>query len=293
MENMFARNFFVPPKKPIRAYKSRETIRQSTIMPREPGSQVAPQNNGAGMSPLQVRIPIVPRNEDDTYPFVSNFLAGEQSSVRQDQTDAPASDGNTASSGTVLPTDADDKTRVAALKQETADALNLRAQENRILPTPDNTTPFYNNLLRPDAEPLKWMVPGILAAGGHPLYHANQPNLNYLRKAGIKAVITAFEKPLDHKYLEGMEYWFIPTLTGYSSHLYEACEFIDRMEQQKKPVFVHGFTWSDAGTIIAAYIAYKNWETMDGAIAYVRNTYSRDAISRYCEGDLYRMGIDL
>jgi len=141
----------------------------------------------------------------------------------------------------------------------------------------DNETPKY-----------AWVIPGVLAGGRHPIYSSMQDNLDYLRKAGIKAIVSAFESAIDSKHLDGFEYYFIPTLDRTTNHLWEAAEFIDEMEKQGKPVFVHCFGGTGrTSTCIAAYFIYKGYLTADESIKYLRLNYKEGAVeTTYQEDEL-------
>lgn len=154
---------------------------------------------------------------------------------------------------------------------------------------------YYYYLFGDEHPKLKWLIPGVIAGGGHPLYYSFEDDLDYLRKEGIKAIVSAFDAPLEKKYLDDIEYLFVPTIDGYSSHLLETCEFIEKMEVIGKPVFVSCFAGHGrTGTILAAYLIYKNYLTADEAIEYVRTNYSSMAIeTTYQEDDLHRMALRL
>lgn len=150
---------------------------------------------------------------------------------------------------------------------------------------------YYYNTFTEDTPKFTWLVPGIIAGGGHPIYFMQEDNLDYLRDAGFGAIVSCFEEPLPKEWLNDFEYLFLPTLDGYVNNLIEACEFIEKMEQKKVPIFIHCFAGHGrTGTILAAYLLYKNYLTADEAIAYVRQKYDKRAIETiYQQNELYKL----
>lgn len=179
--------------------------------------------------------------------------------------------------------------------------MSADSEDDKYGPPPINTehqakAEFYRNFFGGTDEPkFKWLIPGVIAGGGHPMYYSFEDDLDFLKNEGFKAIITAAEKPLDDSLTRGFEYLFVPTIDGYSGHLFDACEFIDKMEKVNKPVFVHCFAGHGrTGTILAAYLIYKDWLTADEAIAYIRQNYDRAAIeTKYQEDELHRFALRL
>ena len=139
------------------------------------------------------------------------------------------------------------------------------------------TQAFYDSIFEADKEPFEWIIPDLVAVGPHPIFGSQKTDLSFLAKAGIKAIVSVFDKPLDKKYRTGFQYLFIPTTEGFASDLEAVCRFIDA--QDGRPVFIHGLKTSRAATALAAYFAYKGWLTPVEAIEYVRHRYDKTAIT--------------
>jgi protein tyrosine phosphatase len=143
------------------------------------------------------------------------------------------------------------------------------------------TAEFYRKLGEKGEPDFKWLIDNVVAGSAHPFYCLKKDNLDYLRKAGFKAILTVFEEPLQKHHIEGFEYKFIPTVDGRSPELIEACDFIQKMYAKKYPVLVHCFHGlGRTGTVLAAYLLYNTYNHMNGeeAIEFVRDTYDPNAI---------------
>lgn len=140
-------------------------------------------------------------------------------------------------------------------------------------------------------ETYQWIIPGFLAGGAHPLRYNENDNLDFLRNAGFKAIVSVYESPIDKHYLGDMEYLFIETQEGRAKGLLKICDFIDDMIKNDKPVFVHSLNGlGRAGTVLAAYLTYKDYLTINEAICYVREEYDPGAIeTSYQEDALSRI----
>ena len=144
---------------------------------------------------------------------------------------------------------------------------------------------YFNDFTNKDGETFKWILPSVLAVRAHPIY-CSLKDPTFLQKKGIKAIVSLFETPLKKEYIEGMEYLFIPTQEGTVSKLKEICEFISKMEEQNKPVFVHCSTgYGATGAVLAAYLIYKKYLEADEAIEWVRIYYDMQAIETHYQED--------
>lgn len=148
------------------------------------------------------------------------------------------------------------------------------------------TPEFFHNIFAKEQSPFRWVVPGVLAIGPHPIFSSHLDDLSVLRKAGIKAIITAFNKQLEPKYLKGFHYFFAPTPDGYSNDLNIVCKYIETQEKLGNPVFVHSFHGNGrAATIAAAYLVHKGWLTGEEAIEWVRQHFDESAIATTAQED--------
>ncbi len=179
--------------------------------------------------------------------------------------------------------------------------MSTESEDNKYGPPPisnaeyEARADFYRNLFGDDGPKFKWLIPNVLAGGGHPAYSSFEDDLDYLKHEGFKAIVSAIERPLEDDTVREFEYLFVPTVDGFANNLLEACEFIERMEKAGKPVFVHCFAGHGrTGTILAAYLLYRDWLTADEAIAYVRQNYDHSAIeTKYQEDELHRFALRL
>lgn len=153
---------------------------------------------------------------------------------------------------------------------------------------------YTHYLTNPNISKYEWIINGVIAVGGHPIYYSLEENLDYLRKVKIKAIVSAFEEPINDKYLTGFDYYFAPTIDGYTGDLSGICEFIEKMEDENKPVFIHCFDGIErAGTIMSAYFTYKRWLLVDEAIAYVNQIRPGSAGTEYQQLALKRFACRL
>lgn len=157
------------------------------------------------------------------------------------------------------------------------------------------TEGFYSNLFTPQTKTFKWVLPGYLAAGPHPIFTSHLEDLTELKKAGIKAIVTLFDKPLDEKYLDGFQYLFVPTVEGFASDLKRVCKFIATQETLGNPVFIHSLHCKGrVGTALAAYFMHKKYlNGADEAMTYVKQNYGDKAIETvYQEDALLKFMLD-
>lgn len=139
-----------------------------------------------------------------------------------------------------------------------------------------------------------WIVPNYIALGSHPL-RSPQISLNILKEHNIRAIVSVFEQPIEKEQLSGLDYLHIPTIKGYSNSLLEACKFIEKMENEDKPVYIHSLSGvGRAATVMGAYFIYKNWLTSDEAIVYLRNKFDVKAVeTKYQEDQLHTFAMSL
>lgn len=151
-----------------------------------------------------------------------------------------------------------------------------------------NISEFKRDMAIENTLGLVWLVPGIIAAGPHPILMADQEDLSEFKKAGFKAIVTSFEKPLEARVRKGFEYYFTKTAQGFSSDLMSVCKFISGQEEIGNPVFVHSLNGlGRAATILAAYLVYMQYLTGKEAIGYVRQHYHRSAITNAQESAIF------
>lgn len=155
---------------------------------------------------------------------------------------------------------------------------------------------FYSNLFASKSKAFTWILPGYLAAGPHPIYTSHLEDLSELKQAGIKAIVTLFDKPLDPKYLEMFSsHLFVPTVEGFASDLQRICKFIATQESLGNPVFIHSLHGRGrVGTAIAAYFMHRKFlNGAEEAMAYVKQNYHPEAIETvYQEDALLKFMLD-
>lgn len=156
----------------------------------------------------------------------------------------------------------------------------------------DRPPEFFHNLSAERELKYIWLVPGILAAGAHPILTSHLDDLSAFKKAGFKAIISVFDKPLDPKYLKGFHYHFAPTIQGFIGNLTAICQFIDAQESLNNPVFVHSLDGNGrAAAVLAAYLVHMNYLTAEEAIGYVRQHYSKSAITTAQENEILKFAL--
>lgn len=192
--------------------------------------------------------------------------------------------------------------------EELTDALDATAQaietEAMIPYGPGNypseedyrTEGFYNTFFNDkEKQPFTWVMPNYLAAGPHPILTSHLDDLSQFKKAGFKAIVTVFDKPLDKKYRDGFQYLFVPTPEGESCDLEQICKFIDIQQMLGHPVFIHSLAGSGrAATVLAAYFMHKNYTNgAEEALGYIREHYHKDAVeTTQQEEALLKFGLD-
>lgn len=139
---------------------------------------------------------------------------------------------------------------------------------------------FYQNLFMESQLNYTWIVPGILAAGPHPIFVSHQNDLSVFKKAGFKAIISVFDKGLEPKYLDDFQYCFVATSQGVVNELEAICKFIDMQESLNNPVFIHSLDGKGrAAAVLAAYLIHMEYLTGIEAIRYIRQHYDKSAIT--------------
>lgn len=155
---------------------------------------------------------------------------------------------------------------------------------------------FYNSLFASKSKAFKWILPGYLAAGPHPIYTSHLEDLSELKQAGIKSIVTLFDKPLDAKYLEMFSnHLFVPTVEGFSCDLQRICKFIATQETLGNPVFIHSLHGRGrVGTALAAYFMHKKFlNGAEEAMMYVKQNYHAEAVETvYQEDALLKFMLD-
>jgi len=157
------------------------------------------------------------------------------------------------------------------------------------------TEGFYSNLFSAKTSAFEWALPGVLAFGPHPIFTSHLEDLTELKRAGFKAILSLFDKPLDQKYVEGFQYLHIPTVEGFSCELQRICKFLSTQESLDNPVFIHSLHGKGrVGTALAAYFLYKKW--LNGAkeaMNFVKQNFGEDAIETvYQEDALLKFMLD-
>lgn len=177
-------------------------------------------------------------------------------------------------------------------REEIDEPGSVDADENKYGPGnyPDDRTPeFYHDLFTETKQSFTWIIPGI-CIGPHPI---NPEDFSAFKTAGIKAIVSVLDKPLDPKHVRGFHYFFAPTVKGFSSNLGMICRFIDTQAGLGNPVFIHSLdSKGRAATVLAAYFVFKNWLTADEAIAWVRLNYNKAAIGKAQEDAVLKFSLE-
>lgn len=151
---------------------------------------------------------------------------------------------------------------------------------------------FHHDLYAESKLKYTWIVPGLLAAGAHPILTLHQDDLSEFKKAGFKAIVSVLDEPLDSKYLKDFHYYFAPTVHGFVTDLAAICQFIDTQEALGNPVFIHSLNGKGrSAAVLAAYLVHVNYLTAKEAINYVRQHYDCSEITVAQEEAIFKFAL--
>ena len=125
----------------------------------------------------------------------------------------------------------------------------------------------------------RWLKEGVLAGGPH-LDPFGDPAhlervLSELEHAGIGAIVSLCELPVELPPASGFEYLHAPTPDGEAPEDLEAlCTFIDTERRHGRGTFVHCHAGQGrTGTVLAAWLIWSEGRSARAAIEEVRSSY--------------------
>jgi atypical dual specificity phosphatase len=131
---------------------------------------------------------------------------------------------------------------------------------------------------------IRWLLDGVLGGGRHPDPYGDRrelaASLDDLRAAGVTAIVSVCETPLELPDESGFDYLHCPTEDGAPpTDLDGICRFIAAREASASGTYVH--CWAGigrTGTVLAAYLMYSRGLTSTEAITRVRAEYHPSAV---------------
>ena len=129
-----------------------------------------------------------------------------------------------------------------------------------------------------------WLIDNKLAGSGMPTSHEE---VEWLKKNGIKAILTVREYPLPKEWVDGLEYMHVYSLDLMAPEIEDiddGVEFIASMMNDDKPVLVHCAAGKGrTGLLLAAYLIKYHGLSVDQAINKVRSLRPGSIQSEYQE----------
>ncbi len=117
-----------------------------------------------------------------------------------------------------------------------------------------------------------WVIDSLLAGSGMP---TSAEEIGWVREKGIKAIVTVNDDPLPERWLDGVDYLYVPAVDHGAPDIEgieRAVDFLHEHIERKTPTMVHCAAGRGrTGTILAAYLIKFMGMDVVGAIERIRS----------------------